>query len=476
MKIRNKITLWITGAGMVAGLLFSLVVSFEMIEQPYELLDAELRSQAQTLFLGLAPVNGKLDRLPKNSMLESIGKLYWFKLYNQQRKLLFGSKMTQFVDLPLRNKKNGYNVNAETPRNAANIAQDDSNHITFRAHVFTLPYHGHNYLIQIARPMEKLEEEFTDLAIAIPIGLFVFAGALIPLAYLVAGKILQPIASINSLAKEISEKTLDKRIPLGNNHDEIHSLSSSLNGMFDRLQFSFQQQKEFLANASHELKTPLAMQRLFFDEAWLREDLPEDFQEQIDGQIKICYRMDRLVKNLLDLSALELKDSFQLGTVDLTTMVYSVLQDFKEMMTAPALHLTTDIQPDIQLQADREKLRRVLINIIDNAIKYNTKQNPEIHFLLRKKINQISIEVYNTCQGIPPDDLSCIFDQFYRVEKSRAVNLGGSGLGLTIVKRIIELHDGKIDIESKTDHGVWVRILLPIDRAFSSPRQQQKQS
>ncbi len=462
MKIRNKITLWITGAGMVAGLLFSVVVSYDMIEQPYELLDAELSSQAQTLLIGIAPVAGKIEQTPDNLMLKSIGKLYWFKMYDQQGKLIFGSSMTQFADLPIRIKKKGYNISAEIPRSAANIDQDDSNEVTFRVRVFFAPFNGYTYRLQIARPMEKLEEEYTDLAISIPIGLIVFALALVPLGYFVAGKIIEPIASINALAKEINDKTLNKRIPLGKNRDEIYSLSTSLNIMFDRLQYSFQRQKEFLANASHELKTPLFMQRLFFDDAWLRDDLPEDFQRQIDIQIQNCYRMDRLIKNLLDLSALELKDTFDSCTVNLTTMVNSVLQDFSEIIFAANIQLIVDIHPNIRMQADEEKLRRLFINIIDNAIKYNSDENAEIRLFLKTDKNQIYINVFNSCKGIPTEDLNLVFNQFYRVEKSRSINLGGSGLGLTIVKRIVELHNGTISIENEPYKGVWVYVRLPL--------------
>jgi hypothetical protein len=200
VKIRNRITVWITAAGMVAGLLFSIVVTFELIEQPYELLDAELKSQARTLLAGLSPVDGRLDRSPDEPMLKSIGKLYWFKVYNEQRRPVFGSVMTRYVDLPLKIKKKGYNVNADIPPEATGLDEDDSSDMTFRVRVFTLAFQGHDYLVQIARPMEKLKEEVTDLAIAIPAGLIVFAFALIGLGYFAAGRIVRPIAEVNSLA------------------------------------------------------------------------------------------------------------------------------------------------------------------------------------------------------------------------------------------------------------------------------------
>jgi len=172
--------------------------------------------------------------------------------------------------------------------------------------------------------------------------------------------------------------------------------------------------------------------------------------------------MDRLVKNLLDLSTLELNNSFTSSAVDLTALVISVLQEFDEIIEAAAIRLTVNVQKGVHLQADEEKLRRVMINLIDNAIKYNFKENGEIHCFLESKNDRLRLEVYNSGLGIPAEELKLVFNQFYRVEKSRASSMGGSDLGLTIVKRIVELHHGTIEIDS--EHGSWVRvcIFLPV--------------
>lgn len=462
MKIRNRITLWITGAGLLAGLLFSIVISYEMIEQPYELLDGELDSQAHTLLAGFTSRKGILLPQADRAMLDSLGKLYWLKIFNKQHQVIYASSLTQFADLPLKEKYGGYNVSATIPREAAGLEQDDSNEVTFRVRVFSIPLGGEVYLVQIARPMEKLQEEIIDLVISITVGLIFFTIALILFGYFVAGRILKPIADINTLAREISEKTLDKRIPLGSNQDELYILSSSLNQMFDRLRFSFQRQKEFIANASHELKTPIAMQRLFFDEALQRDDLPGDFATRLAGQSSILFRMDRLVKNLLNLSALELKETYIPTQVDLTGLVSNVLSEFEEIIQTAEIHLSVDLESAVSLSGDEDKLRRMFINLIDNAIKYNRKENGEIRVLLKKKTEKALIEIYNIGEGIPLAEQDKVFEQFYRVEKSRSSISGGSGLGLTIVKRIVELHHGRIEIES--EYGRWVRIqiLLPL--------------
>ncbi len=462
MKIRNRITLWITGAGLLAGLLFSIVISYEMIEQPYELLDGELDSQAHTLLAGFTTQANTLVPQADRAMLDSLGRLYWLKIYNKHHQVVFASSLTQYTDLPLKQKYGGYNVSATIPREAASLEQDDSNDLTFRVRIFSIPIGGEEYLVQIARPMEKLQEEIYDLIISIAVGLVLFAVALIVFGYFAAGRILRPIADINILAKEISEKTLDKRIPLGNNQDELYALSSSLNQMFDRLQYSFQRQKEFIANASHELKTPIAMQRLFFSEVVQRSDLPDDLTGRLFTQSEIVLRMDRLVKNLLELSTLELKETFTPTQVDLAQMLSMILNQFEEIMQASGIHLKVEIEEPVFVHGDEDNLRRMFINLIDNAVKYNSRDKRKIRVSLVKKNKEAKIIIYNTGIGIAPEEQDRIFDQFYRVEKSRASTSGGSGLGLTIVKRIVELHHGRIKLEG--EFGSWVEfyIFLPV--------------
>jgi len=463
VKIRNKITLWITGAGLLAALLFSIVISYELTEQPFELLDKELDSQAHTILAGLSPQNGSLTAPSDTSMLLSLGKLYWFKVFDHKQNCIFASNMTQFVDIPLKGNDKRYNIHTTVPLEATYLEQDESNKVTFRVRVATILFEGENYLVQIARPIEKLWEEILELVIAIGIGLVFFTLALLLFGYFVAGKILRPISAINSLAREISEKTLDQRIPLGRNKDELYALSSSLNQMFDRLQFSFKKQKEFIANASHELKTPIALQRLFFDEAVQRNDLPESFRQKLVTQSGITLRMNQLVKNLLDLSALERNETLDSKLTDLTELARSVFKEFNEIIQSAGIRLLLDMEDAIRLPVDTEKMRRVLINLIDNAIKYNIETDGEIRFSLRRQDNSIRMEMSNTGKTIPEDALKQLFSQFYRVEKSRSTALGGSGLGLTIVKRIVELHHGTIEIENDGApvNRIVVKIIFP---------------
>ena len=276
-----------------------------------------------------------------------------------------------------------------------------------------------------------------------------------------AGRILKPVNTINVLAREINEKTLDKRIPLGRNPDELHVLSSSLNRMFDRLQYSFIRQKQFIANASHELKTPITLLRLFWEETVHRQDLPAGFQRQAVNQGKILLRMERLVRNLLNLSSLELKDTIALTDFNLTELIQSVLEDFSAVISVEHISIKTDFPSGLQMKGDRDMIRRLFINILDNAIKYNHR-NGTVKLGVAPTAGAFHITCLNTGSGIPTEELDRVFEQFYRVEKSRSLEYGGSGLGLAIVRQIVRLHGGEVQMESSP--GVWNRIHINLPR------------
>ena len=202
---------------------------------------------------------------------------------------------------------------------------------------------------------------------------------------------------------------------------------------------------------------------LFRSEAVQRDDLPDDFRSKLITQSGVALRMTQLVKNLLDLSTLERNEALDSEIIDLVELSTSVFEEFNEIIEGAGIRLSLDMEDAVPLLADKEKIQRLLINLIDNGIKYNLRENGEIQFSLSKTENRVEIKISNTGKEIPQDELERVFNQFYRVEKSRSTALGGSGLGLTIVKRIVELHHGTVEIESVSDpvNRTLVRILFP---------------
>ncbi len=461
MKIRHKITLWVAGAGLLTSLVVSMVVFWEMREQPLEILDAELQSTAHALAARLDMEPGLVDAAREKALFVPSVR-YWIKIYDPGLHLFFRSDLTALVDLPLyRNRRGlGYTITVPVADGRGLLHPDDEGNVAFRVRIVKVSIRGSPCLVQIAKPMEKLEEENSDLLAALGIGLALSTVFLVIISFIFAGRIIAPVAAIGRLTREIDENTLEKRIPLGSSRDELHALSTSLNRMFDRLQYSFSRQKQFVANASHELKTPVAMLRLFFEESTQREDLPESFRDQLDLQGRNVLRMDRLVKNLLELSVLELRNAPAQEVFDLSAMIRSVLEDFTPLMTAERIRLTVELPAEVNFRGDPDMIRRVLINIVDNALKYNVKDG-EIRLKAEEREGAVHLFLFNTGPGIPAGECEMVFDQFYRVEKSRSLQYGGAGLGLAIVKEIVRLHRGQVAMDSAL--GAWsrIRIVLP---------------
>lgn len=459
MKIRTRITLWVSLAGLVASAVFSLIVFLWGVEMPYEFLDQELEIRAHTITDELARNLGE-NTLMEIDTLVNFSHLYWVRIYDAKQQPIFTSQMAEDIAMPLKTGGQGYLVRTDIPLTHF-YPEEEEEGATFWNRVFTFPLHGETYRIHIARPVEGIVEATIELALMISSALFISALLLIVVSYLVAGKILRPVREINKMTAEINANTLEKRIPLAHNGDEIDELAGSLNEMFNRLQYSFQRQKEFVANASHELKTPITLLRLSMEETLQDENLPVVLQEKLLSQDRALARMNQLVKSLLDLSRLELTESLQLETFSLKELIASVSEDFQMFLLEQHLTFKGRLDDELLIQADKEKIHRLLINLWDNAIRYNMTGG-EIHCRAEADKGKITLTLANTGPGIPKEDQQRIFDQFYRCEKSRSIVHGGSGLGLTIVKRIVELHKGSITVESEPSSWTTITVVLPV--------------
>jgi two-component system OmpR family sensor kinase len=451
--------LWIAGAGFLASLVFSVIVFQEMAEQPYRLIDRDLESMAGTAVRLAETTATQSKDIAQKDLPFDTGR-YWIKIYDDRMQSLYQSRLTRFTDLPFRNTIQPYMTKRIIPRERINLGQNGKNEVIFRVKTFNNMFRGKPCKVLIGKPMEKLEEEISDLVQGMAIGLSAATLLLIVFSFYIAGKILAPINVINRMARDINDRSLDQRIPLGKSHDELYELSESLNRMFDRLQYSFVLQKQFIADASHELKSPITLLSLFMEDAIHLKELPETLRLRLIKQYNTLQRMRRLVKNLLDLSALEAKETIDFEEFALSPLVRSVYDDYIEVFKARQIEMKIDVPEDLRIRGDRDSIQRVLINLVDNAVKYNMDRG-SIEIAAEVKNNMVHLSIFNTGIGIPGKDIDRVFEQFYRVEKSRSSQYGGAGLGLAIVKRIIELHRGDVTIESEPGVGTRVRIRLP---------------
>lgn len=463
MTVKTRITLFIVGTGFIASLLFSVVVFYELIEQPFELLDNVLKEEAYRTVNMIVKEQQESDSAHVDALSWSLDR-YWIEVSDKEtHRVLFRSALAKRVKLSPVEPGSSAIASTIIPRDAIDLDQDKSHEVTFRVRTFRITLNDGTFLVQIARPMEKLEEEIWELVLGIFSGLVFSTLVLIALSRFVASKILRPIGQMNDLAKTISEKNLDQRIPTGEGRDEFSELAKTINEMLDRLQNSFMRQREFLFDTSHELKTPLTTMRLAVDEILDsdREDQHSIARDNLHRLRSQVLRMERLVKDLLNLSALETLPEVEINPVQITSLLSSLAEEYRFLAEANNITMDVHIPEQLVVHGDAKKLRRAFSNILDNAVKYNV-EGGRIELTGDQSSVELTVSVANTGPDVPEAEISKVFDQFYRVEKSRSIEHGGSGLGLAIVKKIVELHRGKVKFESQQKG--WARITVSLPR------------
>ncbi len=469
MSVRLKISLLIASAGLISALIFSASVLFEMLEQPFRVMDAELRTVAYESVISF-------DQVGKSGLRDS--RRYWLKIYRPgETEPLYISHLAEKIDLPEGSGRKTL-AYAYVPDDLSYVEHDSHGRTAFRMRRFVIEKEktgvfdedsdysgsydsdGHKYIVYAALSAERVSDEITDLVLSVAAGLLLSMIVLTAVSYIIAGYILRPVRLMNARTKNITERHLSLRIPLrkdAGESDEFNSLAVTLNGVFDRLENAFNKQKRLIADASHELKTPLSIMRLITDEVNAAGSISADDAGRLSGQV---LRMERLVKNILNLSSLELDSSIAAETVDLKKILEQLKEDYSLFACERGISLSSGYSGNMTMKGDYDKLFRAFSNLLDNAVKYSD-DGGVIRFAAMRTDETIEIKVFNTGAGIPPESLDKVFEQFYRVEESRSSKYGGSGLGLAIVKRIAELHKGEVKIESAYGESVTVTVILP---------------
>ena len=463
MTVKTRITLFIVAAGFVSSLLFSVVVFYELIEQPFELLDTVLKEEAYRTVRMIVKEQPESDSGSVESLSQGLN-WYWVEIYDKDnRRVLFRSDLAKLVKLSPVAPGSSAIASAIIPSGPIDLDQDKNKEVTFRVKTFLVKLNSGTFVVQIARPLEKLEEEIWELVLGIFSGLVFSTLVLTAISRFVAGKILQPIGRMKDLAQVISEKNLEQRIPSGEGRDEFSELAKTINRMLDRLQNSFARQRDFLFDTSHELKTPLTTMRLSVDEICASDpkELPPFAKDNLLRLKTQVLRMERLVKDLLDLSALETLTGLDRKPVQITALLSSLAEEYRFLAEARNITMDIRLSKELVIHGDAGKLRRAFSNIVDNAVKYSV-EGGRIEVTADQSATEQTVTVTNTGPGVAEAEIPKVFDQFYRVEKSRSAKHGGSGLGLAIVKRIVELHGGEVNFESR--QGDWTRVTVILPR------------
>ncbi|MGA9117237.1 MAG: ATP-binding protein [Bacteroidota bacterium] len=319
-----------------------------------------------------------------------------------------------------------------------------------------------NFRILVGYPLEELraalENLYSIFLILIPVALVV---SLIGGLYL-ADKSLRPVAMVTRRARRITAENLDQTLPVLNPNDEMGRLTATINDMIKRLHDSFAEIRQFSADASHELRTPLTIMRGEIEVALHSSKTPEEYRLVLASTLEEILRLTSIIDNLLLLARADRGIyEMQLQEVDLTELARELLEDGAVLAESKRITVSLAAGDPVRIVGDRERLRQLFLNLIDNAVKY-TPEGGTVSLGVERRDGTAVFHVSDSGIGIPEEEREKIFGRFYRVDKARSREMGGTGLGLSIARWIAELHRGTIRVESRLHEGSRFTVELPL--------------
>ena len=318
-------------------------------------------------------------------------------------------------------------------------------------------------IVVVSAARDELGNENLDQLRTILIFSFLF-GLLIAAAggYFFSTRLLSPIKRIADEVAEISAQNLARRIPTGKAKDEWHEMTVTLNQLLDRLQESFELQRRFISNASHELSTPLTAISSQLEIALQRKRTPEEFERIIADVRQDVYRMNKLTQTLLEFAkAAGNTGGLTINLVRIDEILMEIPGILQKQNSTYEVSLRFDQLPEdeneLLIFGNSDLLSSALTNIVSNACKYSSDSKAIINFSIRERY--FFIDISNQGDGIPPGEHEKIFEPFYRVDNSRSSV--GFGLGLSLAQRIIKLHNGHVKVQSETGKGAIFTLIFP---------------
>ncbi len=322
---------------------------------------------------------------------------------------------------------------------------------------------GGSYTIQIVEPLNPVNAALSGfartMALASPIVLLAACAG----GYWISGRALHPVDRITSTARAITASNLSGRIPLTGSGDELHRLAETVNGMLDRLEQSFARMAQFTADASHELRTPVAFIRATAEVLLRRSRSDAEWRDGVRDIETESARMTKLLDNLMVLARADAGvELCVLQPVDLCAAVGAACRTAAAFARLKGLELSgPTVVQGIEVKGDAALLERLFVILLDNAVKY-TPAGGRIDVGIESALNRACVVVRDTGIGISAEDVPRLFERFYRSDKARSRDSGGSGLGLSIARWIVDAHRGSITVESRLGTGSEFRVALPL--------------
>lgn len=304
---------------------------------------------------------------------------------------------------------------------------------------------------------DALEGLLDSLLLGGPLALLLMAGA----AWVVVGGALGPVERIRREAEAVSASEPERRLSVSPSGDELARLAATLNAMLGRLQEAREREHRFVDEASHELRTPLSVLKMELDLALARERTPGELEAALRGAAQETDRLVRLAEDLLVLARVqEGRLAVRRETVNLAELVGAVAPGYAARAARSGARLETEVAPGTSVSVDPARLRQVLENLLDNAVRH-TPVGGLVRLSATRTANELRISIEDSGPGFPPELLDHAFDPFARSEAHDSLGGPGTGLGLAIVRAIVQAHGGTATIENRPGGGARVMVSLP---------------
>jgi heavy metal sensor kinase len=326
----------------------------------------------------------------------------------------------------------------------------------------SIPITGQDKIVHVGRAIDSLtgvlDEYLFVYFYSVPLILVVSVAA----GWVIAGRALRPFDEVSRTAEQITSKNLNTQMLPRHREVEVLRLVQAFNAMVSRLDLSFEQMRKFNADVAHELRTPLAIIQGETEIALRSASVPEEIRAVLASNLEELDRLKRLVNDLLTLAEADAgKQILNRKALDIQPLLADLIEQMRMLAADRTIRIDlTESTPAI-LHADELWLRRALLNLLDNAIKYSN-DGGVIIVRCRVEGRTIRLTISDTGIGIAPQDLPHIFDRLFRADRARTRERGGAGLGLALVKWVIESHQGTIEVSSELDRGTEFTLILPL--------------
>ena len=462
-SIRFRLTAWY--AGLLAGALLLFAVSVYIGLKQYLIGTASRNLVEQSRSIGTELLT-EIRSKRAHWIDEEIEEAYAPEANDQFMRVTRGDGAVVYISGPP--KSAGFDPAAVPPlernakvESARKVQLPGGKALFIKSLWFTTP-DGNRYMVENGISYSEIENVLNGLLRLVALYLPFLVSIAGLGGYWLMRRSLRPVDEITSRAEGITSTNLSERLPVIKTGDELERLSTSLNHMIGRLEDAFQHINRFSADASHELRTPLTILQLELEEIIQHHDIPIAIVDQIGSALEETQRLSRIVENLMAISRLDVGEvKMEKVLLDLGELAASTAEQMKLLANEKSIHLHCLIDADVRVLGDRARLKQVVVNLIDNAIKY-TPQGGYVTVKVRATEGKALLQVIDTGLGMSAEVISHVFERFYRADKARSRDSGGAGLGLAIVKAICSAHGAEVQVSSQEGKGSTFHIELPL--------------